>query len=142
MKRLLRPLAAVALATIFQSAAAQDTSPDCGAIEHWATRTAYQRLKNEGLIEESNIDYAKTRTARIASEKIGPDRYRQVHHVTFAGKDGRETSAVTVNDASHVECSMTSVLVFVVSNALEQRDRYGETYLAEVLGAAVKKEGR
>jgi len=75
-------------------------------------------LKNAGLVQNETIDFAKTQVTRLASEKIGPDRYRQLHQVSFTNKSGDTVVVITLNDASHKECSMSGVNVFVVSRQL------------------------
>jgi hypothetical protein len=68
-------------------------TPDCSGTGHWPTMSALSRLKFAGIADD--VVSAKTKTTRIASERIGKDLYRQVHRVTFtevSGKiiDGRE----------------------------------------------------
>jgi hypothetical protein len=93
-------------------------NPQCDGTGNWATSMAFVHLKNAGLISNDTTDFSKTKTIRIASEKIGKDLYRQVHYVTFTEKSGNVIEVVTVNDASHQECSMSGVQVFVVSKKL------------------------
>ena len=96
-------------------ARAQATDPECSGVEGWFTRMAHVHLKNAGLITNDAIDFTKTKTVRLASEKIGDNLYRPVHHVTFTEKSGATIQAITIGDASSEECSMTGVKVFVVS---------------------------
>jgi hypothetical protein len=93
-------------------------NPQCDGTGNWATSMAFVHLKNAGLIHNDTTDFSKTKTVRIASEKIGKDRYRQVHDVTFTEKSGNVIEVITVNDASHQECSMGGVEVYVVSKRL------------------------
>ncbi len=93
-------------------------SPQCDGTDNWATNMAFAHLKNAGLIHNETTDFSKTKTVRIASEKIGKDRYRQVHDVTFTEKSGSVIEIITVNDASHQECSMSGVEVYVISKKL------------------------
>lgn len=79
---------------------------------------ALVHLKNEGLTDNDRLDIGMTRTVRIASQRIADSLWRQVHHVTFTEKSGRTLQAITVNDASYEECSMSGVDVFVVSKRL------------------------
>jgi hypothetical protein len=88
--------------------------PDCSGIDRWPTSMAYVQLRNAGALD-TGIDFSKTKTVRLASEKIGDDRYRQIHEVTFVRTDGSELKVITSNVASHEECSMSAVEVFVVS---------------------------
>ena len=87
--------------------------PDCSGTENWPTRSALVALTNAGIT--GKIDWAKTKTTRIASEKIGKDLYRQVHRVSYAQVSGKVVEAITVNEVSSEECSMSGVEVFVVS---------------------------
>ena len=72
-------------------------------------------LKNAGLLDNGEIDFSRTRVIRIASEKIGADRYRQVHRITFTKKSGETLEVIAVNDASHSECSESGVEIFLVA---------------------------
>jgi hypothetical protein len=93
-------------------------SPDCSGRGQWPTMMTLVHLKNAGLIDAKQIDSAKTKTARLASEKIGKDLWHQVYHVTFVMKSGEAIEAIAVHDASLFECSMSGVEVFVVSKHL------------------------
>ncbi|MFZ3037429.1 MAG: hypothetical protein WA112_09190 [Rugosibacter sp.] len=79
---------------------------------------AFAHLKNAGLTDNDKLDFTKTQTVRLASEKIGKDLYRQIHHVVFTEKAGGKIEVITSNDASNVECSMSGVQVFVISRRL------------------------
>ena len=113
------------LGSLFLSAslasAAPAKTPDCAGVDRWATTMAFVHLKNAGLTDNDRIDLTKTKTVRLASEKIGRDLYRQVHHVVFTEKTGTAIEVVTSNDASSQECSMSGVQVFVVSKRLGER---------------------
>jgi hypothetical protein len=93
-------------------------SPDCAGVNAWATAMAFVHLKNAGLTDNDRLDFTKTKTVRIASERVGKDLYRQVHHVTFTEKSGKTIEVITRNDASHQECSMSDVEVYVISHRL------------------------
>lgn len=93
-------------------------APDCSGVDRWPTSMAFVHLKNAGLTENAAIDFNKTKTERLASEKIGKDLYRQIHRVVFVEKSGGEIEVITSNDASSEECSMSGVQVFVVSRHL------------------------
>jgi len=92
--------------------------PNCSGINGWPAGNAYAQLKNAGLLEPETTDFTKTRVNRLASEKIGKDLYRQVHEITFVKNAGDKVTVVAVSDASHEECSMGGVKVFVVSQQL------------------------
>ncbi len=105
-------IALVMLAAIPLTTLAAD--PDCSGIEKWPTKMAFVRLKNAGITDNEKLDFTKTKTVRLASERIGKDLYRQVHHVTFTEKAGNTIEVITVNSASIEECSMSSVDVFII----------------------------
>lgn len=105
-----------------QSAVA--SSPDCTGVNRWPTSMAFTYLKNAGLISNETVVFSKTKTVRLASEKINKDLYRQVHQVSFTEKSGATIEVITVNDASHEECSMNDVDVFVVSKRLGSRTEW------------------
>lgn len=96
-------------------------TPDCSGIAGWPTSMAFSQMKNAGITDNDQLDFTKTRTVRLTSEKIGKDLYRQVYLVTFMRKDGHALEAITVSDASNEECSMSNVRVFVVSRQLDGR---------------------
>ena len=106
----------VSSSALAQSQAGKTRGPDCSA--GWPTNMAFVQLKNAGLADNQGIDFSKTKTVRVASEKIGKDLWHQVYHVTFARKSGEAIDVIAVHDASQEECSMTGVEVFVVSRHL------------------------
>jgi hypothetical protein len=108
---------ALLLLGVTASVTAVAGSPDCGGPNGWAARIALARLQNAGLILMES-DFPTTKVVRLASEKIGKDLYRQIHKVTFANNSGATIEVISMNDASHVECSMSGVEVFVVSHDL------------------------
>jgi hypothetical protein len=106
----------ISVRAIAQSQAERTHGPDCSG--SWPTNMAFVHLKNAGLADNNSIDFSKTKTVRLASEKIGGDLWHQVYHVTFTKKSGDAIDAIAVHDASQEECSMTGVEVFVVSRVL------------------------
>lgn len=98
--------------------------PDCAGVNNWATNMAFTYLKNASLISNETIDFSKTKTFHIASEKIAQDLYRQVHLVIFSDNAGKIIEIITVNDASHEECSMSDVEVFIVSDRLGAKGKF------------------
>ena len=109
---------AISIPAITQSQAEKAHGPDCSG--SWPTNMAFVHLKNAGLADNYSIDFSKTKTVRLASEKVGKDLWHQVYHVTFTKKSGDAIDAIAVHDASHEECSMTGVEVFVVSKHLPE----------------------
>lgn len=78
----------------------------------------FVHLKNAGLADNRNIDFSKTKTVRLASERIGKGLWRQVYHVTYTKTSGEKIDAIAIHDASDAECSETGVQVFVISKIL------------------------
>jgi len=78
-------------------------------------------LRNDGLLENADVDFSKTKTVRLASERLGKDLWHQVYLVTFFKHSGGSIQAVVIHDASAEECSMTGVQVFVVSKRIDGR---------------------
>ncbi|MEW6229688.1 MAG: hypothetical protein AB1700_16625 [Bacillota bacterium] len=109
-------LLAIVLMSLPRSAFAK--SPDCAGPDRWPTNMALVQLKNAGIADSGQIDFSKTRSTRIVSERIGKDLYRQVHRVIFSKKNGDRIELMTVSDASHDECSMGAVQVFLISKQL------------------------
>ena len=93
-------------------------SPDCAGVESWATSMAFVHLKNAGLASHDTVDIKKTKTVRLASEKIGKDLYRQIHYVVFTKMAGAKIEVITSNNASSEECSMSGVDVYVISDKI------------------------
>ena len=117
--QLIKLLAVTAILWIIVSppmAVAED--PDCSGVNRWPTNMAFVHLKNAGIIDNSKIDFTRTKTVRLASERIGEDLYRQVHDVKFAEQSGNIIEVITVNNVSSEECSMSGVDVFVISKHL------------------------
>jgi hypothetical protein len=100
------------------TSSAQDKHPPCAGVQRWATSMAFVHLKNAGITDNDKLDFTKTKTSRIASQRIGKDLYRQIHHVVFTEKSGNVIEVITVNDASNQECSESGVEVFVISRRL------------------------
>lgn len=92
------------------------SGPDCSG--GWPTNMAFALLKNAGITNNDKVDFSKTKTVRIASEKIGRDLWRQVYDVTFTEYSGRRIEAIAVHEASRKECSMSEVELYVVSQRL------------------------
>ena len=93
-------------------------SPDCTHPDAWPSGMAFAQMKNAGFVDNDVLDFTKTKVIRLASEKISKDVYRQVHLVHFIKKSGEQVDAITVNEVSHQECSMSDVGVYVVSRRL------------------------
>jgi hypothetical protein len=108
-------------ARIASSSLALAEDPDCSGVNRWPTNMAFVHLKNAGITDNHNLDFTKTKTIRLASEKIGKDLYCQVHHVKFTERSGNILEVITVNEVSSEECSMSGVDVFVISNHLSRR---------------------
>ena len=100
------------------SAPTRSESPDCSGVEQWATSMALVQLKNASFTDNDRLDFSKTVTKRLASEEVAGGLFRQVHHVVFTEKNGHRIEAITVNDASHEECSMSGVDVYVIDKHL------------------------
>jgi hypothetical protein len=113
---LMKILVALLLSTV--SAAAAVKNPDCSGPDGWPANMAFAGMKNEGFVTNDQLDFKKTKSKKLAYEKIGKDLYRQVHLVTFQRKDGSVIEAVTLSDASSEECSMGNIQVFVVSKKI------------------------
>jgi hypothetical protein len=93
--------------------------PDCSG--GWPTDMTFVLLKNAGITTNEKVDFSKTKTMRLASEKIGKDLYHQVYDVTYTEHSGRTIEAIAAHDASNEECSMTGVDVFLVSQHLSSK---------------------
>ena len=82
---------------------------------------AFVYLKNVGITNNDELDFDKTKTVRLATEKIGKGLYRQIHLVTFTKKSGETIRVITNNDASNEECSMSGVEVYLISKRLGEQ---------------------
>ena len=111
----------VTIALVFFSLPVLAQHPDCTGKDRWPAGMAHAHLKNAGIIDNYKVDFDKTKTVRLASEKIGDDLYRQIHHVTFTEYSGNLIEAITMNDASNQECSMSGVDVYLISKHLDGR---------------------
>jgi hypothetical protein len=117
MRRPLRLFAALlALAAAATGAIAK--TPDCTHPDAWPAAMAFTHLQNAGLVDNNTVDFKKTQVTRLASEKTGKNLYRQVHRVRFVKTSGLSITAITVNEASSQECSVSGVDVYLVSQQL------------------------
>src|SRR4051812_315484 len=89
-------------------------APDCTGAERWPTMIAPAHLKEAGIPDIHQLDLQKTTIIRLASEQIGKDVFRQVHHVTFKERSGGTIEVIAVNKASSEKCSISDGDVFVV----------------------------
>jgi hypothetical protein len=92
--------------------------PNCTGVDQWPTAIAFVQLKNVGITDNNKVDFTKTKTVRLASEKIGKDLYRQIHQIKFTEKSGITLEVITINDASNEECSISGVDVFLINKHL------------------------
>jgi hypothetical protein len=107
---------AICVPAIAQSKAANSSGPDCSG--GWPTKMTFVDLKNAALVDNASVDFSRTKTVRLASEKIGKDLWHQIYHVTFTKTSGELIEAIAIHDASTEECSITGVEVFVISKHL------------------------
>ncbi|MFA6178558.1 MAG: hypothetical protein WC696_02980 [Candidatus Methylopumilus sp.] len=111
----------VIFALLLPSVSALARAPDCSGPERWPTSMAFVHLKNAAITNNNDLDFDKTKTIRLVSEKIGKDLYRQIHLVTFTKKSGETIQVITNNDASNEECSMSGVEVYLVSKQVGEQ---------------------
>jgi hypothetical protein len=79
---------------------------------------SFVHLKNAGITDNMKVDFSKTKTVRLASERIGKGLYHQVYDVKFTERTGNVIEVIAVHDASYEECSMTGVEVLLISKHL------------------------
>jgi hypothetical protein len=108
----------LAAAIILGTAPAFAKDPDCGGPDNWPAAMVFVAMKNANIVTNDQIDFSRTRVTRMASEKIGPDLWRQVHLVRYFRTDGSTLEAMAVSDSSREECSMGDVKTFVISAKL------------------------
>ncbi|MDM3871936.1 hypothetical protein QSV34_11320 [Porticoccus sp. W117] len=99
-------------------AIAETNHPDCAGKDRWPAAMAFVHLKNEGLAKNDDIDFSLTSVKRLSSQEIEPGLFTQIHEVTFFEKNGKTITVITNNNASHEECSMSGVEVYVISKKL------------------------
>ena len=109
---------ALAAAIMLSTAPAFARDPDCGGPNHWPAAMVFVAMKNAKIVTNDQIDFSRTQATRIASEKIGPDLWRQVHLVRYFRRDGSALEVIAVSDSSQEECSMGDVQTFVISEKL------------------------
>jgi len=95
--------------------------PDCSGVNHWAPSMAFVELKNNGFTTNDKLDFNKTISIRISSEKIAEDLYKQVHLVTYVEKKGKVFQLITINNASSEECSMSDVEVYLIKSKISDK---------------------
>lgn len=94
--------------------------PDCSG--GWTTDVTLALLKGAGLVNVRELDFSKTRTVRLASERIGKDLWHQVYRVIYVRNSGESIEAIAIHDASQGECSMTAPELFVIAKHLGQTE--------------------
>ena len=97
-------------------------SPKVLPCPSWPTNIAEAKLQDAGILKMSELDETRTKAIPVAIERIGKDLYRQVFDITWYSTSGAQFRAVTVNDASSQECSMSGVAVYVVSRKIGADD--------------------
>ena len=90
----------LAAAIILSTAPAFAKDPDCGGPNHLPAAMVFVAMKNAKIVTNDQIDFSRTRVTRLASEKIGPDLWRQVHLVQYFRRDGSALEAIAVSDSS------------------------------------------
>jgi hypothetical protein len=90
--------------------------PKCDGPNHWPASMTFVQLKNAGVLVNKQVDFTRTTSVMIASQRIKPDLYRQVFKVTFILKDGKAVRAIAVSDASSDECSISDVTVYRIAD--------------------------
>jgi hypothetical protein len=75
-RRLLFVVFAVSICVVAHSQSDKTHGPDCSG--SWPTNMTFVHLKNAGLADNNSIDFSKTKTVRLASEKTGKDLWHQV----------------------------------------------------------------
>jgi hypothetical protein len=106
--------ASLITATLATGATGASADPQCGGANHWPASMTFVQLENAGVVRNEDIDFSRTTSEQIVSQKIAPDRWRQVFKVTFRRKTGGEVAAIAISDASSGECSMGDVTVYRV----------------------------
>ncbi|GMQ48570.1 hypothetical protein VB10N_35690 [Vibrio sp. 10N] len=95
---------------------ASSTLPDCDSPQSWAATMAYVQLTNSDINLKEKINPNSTVVTLLASEKIGEDIYRQIHHVDFKLHTGEVITVITSNEATSEECSYSGVDVYEVKS--------------------------
>ena len=91
--------------------------PDCAGPNNWPASMTFAQLKNAGVLSNDQVDFSRTSSILIASQKIKRDLYRQVFKITYVAKNGRKIQSIAVSDASRDECSMGDVTVYRIVGA-------------------------
>jgi hypothetical protein len=111
-------LPVTSFAWLLLATASYAKDPDCAGTNRWPTAMAFGHLKNAGLTTNDKLDFTKTKTTLLATQRLGKDLYRQLHHVVFTEHSGTTIEVITSNNVSSVECSESGVVVYVISKRL------------------------
>jgi hypothetical protein len=84
----------------------------------WPTSMAFTYIKDAGITNNERLDFPKTKTVRLASEKIGKNTYRHIHLVIFTEKSGKVIEAITIAEGNSEGEALSDVEVFIVSKRL------------------------
>ena len=101
------------ISSVIFLASCSSTTPDCTGINSWPAGSAFTKLKNEGILT-NEMKHEETTVKRLNSEQIGPNLFKQSHLITFTKANGEKVEALTVNNASKEECSMSETEVFLL----------------------------
>jgi len=95
--------------------------PDCSGVDNYPTQMALTLLENRWVIEHDKMDFKRTETLLINSQKIGDDRYRQVFKMTFYQRDKKEPiQIISVNELNSEECGFGAreIEIYLISKKL------------------------
>lgn len=95
-----------------------DVHPACDGEDNWAAAMVGVHMKNLGYSDKAG-GYDKTEVTRLTSEPLGNGIFRQVHRVSIQDGDNSFV-AITVNNASAIECSESPVEVYFTSTICGQ----------------------
>lgn len=118
MRKIILFLSCLVLILLCTPALSAELHPACDGEDNWAAAMTGVHLKNLGLTQKAG-GYDKIEVTRLVSEPIGDGKFRQVHRVTIQDGDNAFV-AITVNNASAIECSESPVEVYFVSTICGQ----------------------
>jgi hypothetical protein len=78
---------------------------DCSGVQHYPFSLAIVTLQNLGRLDDSDVDYERSKSEVIATRRLKPNLERQVLLLNIRTKTNKIIRAMVINYASREECS-------------------------------------
>jgi len=83
----------------------------------WPMNIAEGWLKNENIVDITQLDRSKTEMKLLAAQKKAGGITTDIWHFIFHDKSGKAYEVITQSDANLEECSASEVNIFLVARS-------------------------